>query len=132
MNEERAGTISLDRPISSEERAIAEWLLLHSIPTALSFLPQLEGARVIGQCNCGCPTVDLRVADGTRPAQPQDNLVGEATGEVNGKMVGVMLRQSGGHLACLEIYDLSDVEHPYGLPELKSLRPWEAGLPQNG
>jgi hypothetical protein len=126
-NEEPAGTIPLDRPISSEEHAIAEWLLLHSKPSAVSFLPQLDGARVTGQCSCGCPTVDLRVAVGTSPAETQDNPVGDALGEVNGNMVGVMLLQSGGYLTCLEVYDLSDIPHPHGLPELKSLRPLEAG-----
>jgi hypothetical protein len=131
-NEEPARTIPLDRPISSEERAIAEWLLLHSKPPAISFLPQLEGACVTGQCSCGCPTVDLRVAEGIPPAQPQDNPIGDALGEVNGNMVGVMLLQTGGYIACLEVYDLSDIPHPYGLPELKSLRPFEAGSPQKG
>jgi hypothetical protein len=37
-------------------------------------------------------------------------------------MVGVMLLQSDGYLRCLEIYDLSDIEHLYGLPEVSSLR----------
>jgi hypothetical protein len=45
-------------------------------------------------------------------------------GEVNGKMVGVMLLQNQGYLTCLEVYDLSDIEHPYGLPDLTSLKPF--------
>jgi hypothetical protein len=121
-----AKTIPLDRPISDEERAIAEWLLLNSKPSAVAFLPQLKGIRVTGQCSCGCPTVDLRVAEGILPAPLQDNPLGDALGEVNGNMVGVMLLGSGGYLACLEVYDLSDITHPYGLPDLKSLRPFEA------
>ncbi len=43
-------------------------------------------------------------------------------------MVGIMLLQRGGYLKCLEIYDFSDIEHPYGLPDLNSLRPFEAGM----
>ena len=126
-DQEPATTIPPDRPLSSEERAIAEWLLRHADSSAISFLSQLDNARVTGQCNCGCPTVHLRVAEGTPRAEPQDNPIGDALGEVNGNMVGVMLLQSGGHLTCLEIYDLSDIQHPYGLPELKTLRPFEAG-----
>jgi hypothetical protein len=126
-DQERATTIPLDRPMSSEERAIAEWLLRHSHESAISFLPQLDNARVSGQCSCGCPTVDLRVAEGTPRAESQENPIGDALGEVDGNMVGVMLLQSGGYLNCLEVYDLSDIQHPYGLPELKSLRPFEAG-----
>jgi hypothetical protein len=53
-----------------------------------------------------------------------DNPVADAVGEVDGKMVGVMLLQSGGYLACLEVYDLSDIERPYGLPDLRSLKPF--------
>jgi hypothetical protein len=131
-NEDPAQTIPLDRPISRDERAIAEWLLCHSRPPALSFLPQLDGARVTGQCSCGCPTVFLRVAEGTPQAQPQENPIGDALGEVSGNMVGVMLLQNCGYLSCLEVYDLSDIPHPYGLPELKSLRPFEAGASHNG
>jgi hypothetical protein len=120
-NQEPATTIPLDRPISSEERAIAEWLLLPSDPPAIPFLPQLDNARVTGQCSCGCPTVDIRVAEGTPRAEPRDNPIGDALGEVNGNMVGVMLLPSCGYLARLEVHDLSDIQHPYGLPDLKSL-----------
>jgi hypothetical protein len=130
-NEAPARTIPLDRPISPEERAIAEWILHHSKPAAISFLPQLDGARVTGQCSCGCPAVDLRVAEGTSSAQTQDNPGGEALAEVNGAMVGVMLLQRDGYIVCLEVYDLSDIHHPYGLPEVKSLRPFEARSPRN-
>jgi hypothetical protein len=104
-----AETIPLDRAISSDERTIAEWLLLHSDPSALSFLSQLDNIRVIGQCSCGCPTVDLRVSEGTLPADFAKRAIGDALGEVNGNTVGVMLLQSDGHLTCLEVYDLTDI-----------------------
>jgi len=85
-----------------------------------------------GSAVAAVQTVDLRVAEGTSPAQSQGNPVGDALGEVNGNVVGMMLLQSGGYLSCLEVYDLSDIPHPYGLPELKSLRPFEAGSSPNG
>ena len=123
-----AETIIVDRPLTEHEYAIAKWLLLHSTPPATDFLPQLDVARVSGHCGCGCPTADLKVPEGTPKAEVRDNPIGDAIGEVNGKMVGVMLLQRGGYLKCLEIYDLSDIEHPYGLPDLNSLRPFEAGM----
>ena len=119
-----AKTLPLDRDLTSDERAIAEWLLLNADPPATAFLHQLDSARVTGQCSCGCPTVDLLIRPDTPRAQPRDNPVGDAIGEVNGKMVGVMLLQSQGCLTCLEVYDLSDIEHPYGLPDLSSLKPF--------
>ena len=123
-----AETITVDRPLTEQEFAIAKWLLLHSTPPATDFLPQLDVARVSGHCTCGCPTADLKVPEDTPKAEVRDNPIGDAIGEVDGKMVGVMLLQRGGYLKCLEIYDLSDIEHPYGLPDVSSLRPFEAGL----
>jgi len=123
---ERARTLPLDRDLTPEERAIAEWLLLNADPPATAFLHQLDTARVTGQCSCGCPTVDLLIRADTAPAEPRDNPVGDAIAEVNGKMVGVMLLQRQGYLTCLEVYDLSDIEHPYGLPGLSSLKPFHA------
>ncbi len=123
--DERASTIPLDRPLSAHERVIAEWLLNNASNTARAFLPQLDHARVVGRCSCGCPTVDLKVAEGTPPAIPQDNPIGDAVGEVDGNMVGVMMFQRGGYLTCLEVYDLSDIEHPYPLPDPASLRRFE-------
>jgi hypothetical protein len=126
--EAAAETIVVDRPLTEQEYAIAEWLLLHSTPPAIDFLPQLAVARVSGHCGCGCPTADLKVPEDAPKAVVRDNPIGDAIGEVNGQMVGIMLLQRGGYLKCLEIYDLSDIEHPYGLPDLNSLRPFEAGM----
>ena len=120
--EAAAETIVVDRPLTEQEYAIAEWLLLHSTPPATDFLPQLAVARVSGHCSCGCPTADLKVPEDAPKAVVRDNPIGDAIGEVNGQLVGIMLLQRGGYLICLEIYDLSDIEHPYGLPELNSLR----------
>jgi hypothetical protein len=121
---------SLDRALSVEERAIAEWLLQHDDPPATPFLSQLDVARVVGRCSCGCPTVYLEIPEETPPAGPRDNPVGDATGEVGGKMVGVMMLQRGGYLTCLEVYDLSDIERPYGLPNFSSLRPFNGRHPK--
>ena len=118
-----ATTLPLDRPLTPEERAIGEWVLRNADPPALDFLPQLEVARVTGQCSCGCPTIDLRMPEGTPRVEPRENPVGDATGHVGEDMVGVMLLQRGGYLQCLEVYDLSDIQRPYGLPSVKSLEP---------
>ena len=117
-----ARTLPLDRDLTPEERAIAEWLLLHADPPAISFIPQLDVARVTGRCSCGCPTVNLRVPVNTPPAEPRDNPVGDAIGEVNGNAVGVIILQRSGYLTCLEVYDLSLTGHTFGLPDISSLK----------
>lgn len=114
-----ATTLSEDRPLSAEERAIAERLLRDAAPPlALAFLPQLDHARVTGRCSCGCPTVDLTVPLEFRVTDPPPNRpLADAIGRVNGKLVGVMLFQGGGLLSLLEVYRLEDVsDDPFGLP----------------
>jgi hypothetical protein len=117
-------TIVVDRPLSKKEYEIAEWLLLNAKPPATAFLPQLKGARVTGHCSCGCPTADLTISENIPKAEPRENPIGDALGDVDGKMVGVMLLQRDGYLKCLEIYDLDEIERPYRLPDLSSLRPF--------
>jgi hypothetical protein len=112
----------LNRGLSEDEKALAEWLLRHASPPALSYIPQLELARVVGKSDCGCPTIDIRLPKGTVPAEPRDNPVGDAFGTVNGESVGIMLIQHGGLIVCFEVYPLDDIRHPFGLPELHSLQ----------
>jgi hypothetical protein len=113
----------IERSLSKEEHAIAEWLLTHSVPPALSYLPQLDLVRVTGKCKCGCPTIHLRVPVGTTPAEIRDNPIGDAFGNVDGNLVGVMILQRDGFMTCLEVYDLSEISRPYGLPDFTSLQP---------
>src|ERR1700678_2124189 len=95
-------------------------MLIHQrLPSCISSIPPVSPDNVaVG------PTVDLLIGPDTPRAEARDNPVGDAIGEVNGKMVGVMLLQSQGYLTCLEVYDLSDIEHPYGPPGLSSLKPF--------
>jgi hypothetical protein len=119
-----ASTLLEDRPLSAEEKAIAERLLRDAAPSeALAFLTQLDHARVTGRCSCGCPTVDLTVPAEFRVADPPQNRpLADATGRVDGKLVGVMLFQSGGLLSLLEVYRLEDVsDDPFGLPAVETI-----------
>ena len=115
--------IPLERGLSDEERAIAEWVLTHATPPALSYLPQLDLARVTGGCKCGCPTVHLTVPERAPRGEPRDSPIGDVTGTADGKLVGVMLFHNNGLLTSLEVYDLSDIAHPYDLPAVNTLRP---------
>jgi hypothetical protein len=121
-----ASTLDEDRPLSADEKALAERLLREFAPSeAVVFLPQLDHARVTGRCSCGCPTVDLTVPPEFRVASPcPDRPLADATGRVNGKIVGIMLFQSGGLLCLLETYRLEDFsDDPFGLPAIETLQP---------
>ncbi|GAC1659784.1 MAG: hypothetical protein NVS9B15_23130 [Acidobacteriaceae bacterium] len=71
------------------------------------------------------PAVDIAIPEGTTPAESRTNPIGDAVGLVDGKVVGVLLFQSGGFISLLEVYDLHDIGHPYGMPDLDSLRPFQ-------
>jgi hypothetical protein len=121
-----ASTLVEDRPLSADERALVGRLLREfAPPEAIVLLPQLDHARVTGRCSCGCPTVDLTVppefrAENSCPERP----LADAFGRVNGKLVGVMLFQSGGLLCLLETYRLEDFgDDPFGLPALDTIQP---------
>lgn len=118
------GTLPEDRPLTAEEKELAEYLLRHAAPPeALAFIPQLDHAHVTGRCPCGCPTVDLVVPPEYRiPSPPENRPLADATGWVNGKLVGVMIFQSGGLLSLLEAYRLEDIsDDPFGLPPISTI-----------
>jgi hypothetical protein len=110
-------TRTVDRRLSPEERAIAEWLLRNSP----DFLPQLDHIQVTGQCSCGCPTLELCVADDQPAVEPAERTVAEAYGEIEGRIARLILLQSRGHLTRLEAWYPDANEHPARLPDLNSL-----------
>ncbi len=61
----QAGEVKLDnpRPLNTAERQILAALLAVDFPGAEALRAQAERAQVVGRCDCGCPTIDLRVPD---------------------------------------------------------------------
>lgn len=119
-----ASTLDEDRPLSADERRLAERLLRDfAPPEAFMLLPQLDHARVTGRCACGCPTVELTVPPEFRVANScPERPLADAFGRVNGKLVGIMLFQNNGLLCLLETYRLEDFsDGPFGLPAIDTL-----------
>lgn len=118
--------------MSAPEKSLAKRLLRDfASPGAIAFLPQLDHARVTGRCSCGCPTVDLTVPIEFRVADPpSERPLADAFGRVDGKLVGIMLFQTGGLLCLLETYPLDDFEEKaFGLPVATTLETchWNEG-----
>jgi hypothetical protein len=88
-----------------------------------ALLDQVDTARVIGGCDCGCATVDLAV-EGAPPSHaiaypiPNDATVLDAQGEIVGGML-VFVRD--GYLAQLEVYGNDSPISPF--PSVDRLRP---------
>jgi hypothetical protein len=125
LTEQKAATtLPQDRPLTPEECRLAEHLLRDAgAHGAAAFIPQLARAHVTGQCSCGCPTVYLAVPPDLRVSEPPtDRLLADATGRVDGKMVGAMIFQKGGLLTVLEIYRIEDVsDNAFGLPPIETI-----------
>ena len=64
-----SSNIEIDRPLTSEEHSVVQWLLEHGEADNAKFLEQLEQARVASLCGCGCASIDFAVG-GKRPIHP--------------------------------------------------------------
>lgn len=124
-SDEPATSIPLDRSLTLEERNLIEWLLLHGVPGASEFLPQLEAAHVHWGCSCGCPTINIEVPASIPAAHARSNTLADFVADVGENPVGVILFQAGGRLSGLEIYAFGDPPIPFGLPHPSMLHLFE-------
>ena len=113
-----------NRPATSEERSLVEWLLRHGKPGAEQFLNQVESLVVVGKCFCGCPTVYF-AQRGEPGAQGAEHILADYLATVNGEDVGVILFQTGGRLSSLEVYSQGGTDKPFGLPEVDTIYSYE-------
>ncbi len=112
----------IDRPLSDEERTLTRWILENGTPEGANFLNQLERARVIGHCPCGCATIDFAI-DGLENAPPGVHILGDFIFGDNTKIAGIFVFSSGGILSGLEVYGFES-DAPRVLPNPSDLRPF--------
>jgi hypothetical protein len=122
MSGASAHTIPLDRDLSAQERDLVVWLLKHGLPRAMESLPQLQRARVIGQCSCGCPSIDFSI-DGVEPDRREGMVVlsDYLWPTPDGPLFGVILHSREGKLACLEVWSVDGLATPTLLPKPEQL-----------
>ena len=117
-----------DQPLdlNSDERALLEFLLTAEFPGRSELLDQAQHVQAVGDCDCGCGTIDLGVEGRVVPAQAHEGLVPvEAYGERNGVPLEVLLFVRGGLLSSLEIVDYS-TDRPLAYPTPGELKLWLA------
>jgi len=115
-------SIPEDRPLSPEERSLTLWMLEHGRPESATFLPQLDRARVVSRCPCGCASVDFAI-DGKQPPLGKDmQMLGDFLFGDEKDLCGAFVFARGGLLAGLEVYGLA-VDAPTILPAPAALRP---------
>lgn len=120
-------SIPEERELSAEEYRLTRWILEHGVLEVEPFLAQLERARVVSRCGCGCASVDFEVEGEPAPIGAPyvlgDFLCGDAA-----KRFGIFVFQRGGRLAGLEVYGLAG-DPPRTLPAPEQLRSFEESAP---
>jgi hypothetical protein len=111
----------LPRPLTPHERAVTQWVIEHGHGTAgvkAGYLDQLERAFVIGECECGCASLDFAI-DGA-PAQGKDReILGDFT--TADRAYGLSVFASGGQLDGIEVFEMEAQRPCATLPAPSSL-----------
>jgi hypothetical protein len=76
-----------------------------------------------GSCSCGCPSIEFSVAvDSPFIGSPQ-GMRAYFLGRSGEDEVGLMLIAGSGVLSGLEVYTFGEIDHPFDLPAINTLRP---------
>jgi hypothetical protein len=112
-----------NRPLTGEERALAQWMLEHGNADAKQFIPQLELAEVTPyRCPCGCATIDFQIK-GHPPAPPGVHILADFVFGDGTNLSGIFIYEKAGLLSGLEVYGLAG-DAPKKLPSADELRPF--------
>ena len=112
----------LDRPINDLEADVIRAALERASvsPHAAELAPTVSELRVVGQCGCGCDSVDFE-----RGADERSSPIADGTGTTpSGGGVGVIVFGTSTRITELEVYDLGAGDGDLRLPEPSSVLPW--------
>jgi len=117
--------IAENRPLTPEEYALTRWMLTHGGPESARYLDDLERARVVSRCGCGCASVDFSV-DGREPARdaPLRVVADFEWRDAAGRVAAVAAFVREGRLAGLELSCLDPDAAIDHLPVPEKLRPF--------
>ena len=116
---------AVNRALNVEEQALVNWLIANGIPDAKAYASQVPLLRVVGSCNCGCPTINFAVGTRHPEVSGPPRIIADFLGMTPaGLQVGVILFATGEQISELEVYPLSDAEGKFSLPTIASLHPF--------
>ena len=100
-----------------------EKLLAADFAGAEHLREQVDTTAVVGRCDCGCPTIDLRVAASAPPADVARSPVPSELRDTSVDPPGdVILFVKGGHLQSLEYVSYTS-DPPLDWPDVEALQP---------
>ena len=110
------------RPLSDKEHELLVWLLEHGPMNAANFLPQLGIIEARSSCRCGCPSIEFSVPVDSPFIDSPQGIRAFFLGRSGEDEVGLMLTAGSGVLSELEVYTFAEVDHPFDLPAINTLR----------
>lgn len=114
-------SVVVNRSLTAGERLLIRWMLEHGVPGGLSFLAQLENAKVVSQCACGCASINFEIAGQPTP-QGNVGILADFVFGSEANLCGIFVFEKSGVLAGLEVHGLA-VNPPSQLPTPAELRP---------
>jgi hypothetical protein len=113
-----------DRPFTSQEISLIEWLLVNGGCPATNYLEQLRRARVVARCACGCASINLGIG-GRAPTTsgPLKILADYWWKTQDGHQFGVFLFARDAALAGLDVWSVDGLATANHLPAVDQLQP---------
>jgi hypothetical protein len=109
--------------LTFRERSVLEKLLAADFAGAEHLREQVDTTAVVGRCDCGCPTIDLRVAPSALPADVARSPVPSELRDTSVDPPGdVILFVKDGHLQSLEYLSYTS-DPPLDWPDVEALQP---------
>ena len=123
MNQSHAYGPAEDRPLTTAEARLVQWLLERGTVKARCFIPQLAQARVVSRCGCGCASIDFSITGYRGVAQAGMEIPSDYHWRSKGGyLFGVFVFAREGVLAGLELWSIDGQSTASALPDLEQLR----------
>ena len=119
-----SGASPSTRPLTTQERELARWMLEHGSKEALSFLTQLESAQAtLWCCPCGCASFNLALKEKEPNGLLGLHILADFVFGSEEQLSGIFIFERAGALTGLEVYGLTG-DAPKYLPAPEDLRPF--------
>ena len=99
-------------------------MLEHGSAEAAQYLTQLESARVVSRCPCGCASVDFAIEGRVPPPGVPIGILADFEYRTpEDHLCGAFVFEKAGALAGLEVWSIDGLAIPSALPAIEQLRP---------
>jgi len=114
----------VSRSLTQDEDRLLRWMIEHGGPEAEAYVEQLGRLRVVSECTCGCPTIDLALDDQVSSGRGGSLVIADAEGKSReGVAVNVIVHVREKGISELEVAGF-DGPAQFSLPRPTDLRPW--------